>query len=474
MSFQGKHEELLSRLAVKHRIRTPSDWKRVATKDVYAAGGRSAMAESGGSMLKLLEEGVVLDSGERLYAHQIRKIVPRGYWSIQEHVRAFLNDLVAPEKPSTAKEWMRALSTKKLRVNGGGSLLLLHKGSIRALLASVMPELDIEGSSVKPRGYWAKEENQREFLESIAGEIGVKNASDWKKVSTETLRAMGAVGLLNHAGGKRALLQKLFPDTYTATPPRRASAYWEDEENCRVFMRKLAVKHGVQKMEDWQTIRLKDVLASGGVGLLGKYNWALGKLISDVVYPDEDVDIKKIRPVMPKGYWKSRKNCRRFFEEFAAAKGITQPSDWQRVTVTDIKEAGGGGLLSAFNFSLLEALRASFGDDYNAVTCRATVQRSSWTASLLFDFFETSKAPLGVSDLDDWLRVSREELASVAGGYSFLANYSLLEGLRIAYPNHQWPDTSIEGCQKRSTQRRLYAMTRDIFLGSGPRYHAAV
>lgn len=61
-----------------------------------------------------------------------------------------------------------------------------------------------------------------------------------------------------------------------------------------------------------------------------------------------------------RGYWQSKQNQKIFFETLAKKLSIAQPSDWGRITVSKIREHGGGSVLSIYDNSLRRALKVIF------------------------------------------------------------------------------------------------------------------
>jgi hypothetical protein len=51
-------------------------------------------------------------------------------------------------------------------------------------------------------------------------------------------------------------------------------------------------------------------------------------------------------------HWVDIENQKAFFNQVAKEMRVNKPEDWQKVTVTDIKERGGTGLLARYDGSL--------------------------------------------------------------------------------------------------------------------------
>ena len=70
---------------------------------------------------------------------------------------------------------------------GGKRLLVLHNGSMFQMLSTLFPEYEwLPWRFGKtPSNFWNNEQNQRKFIEWAGNELGIKNMSDWYKVTNE-------------------------------------------------------------------------------------------------------------------------------------------------------------------------------------------------------------------------------------------------------------------------------------------------
>lgn len=50
----------------------------------------------------------------------------------------------------------------------------------------------------KPLGFWAKLENQRQFLNELAGKFQIKNPNEWGRITKYEFTSQGGSSLLNH------------------------------------------------------------------------------------------------------------------------------------------------------------------------------------------------------------------------------------------------------------------------------------
>src|SRR4051812_31028060 len=65
--------------------------------------------------------------------------------------------------------------------------------------------------STVPRGYWKLKDNQRNHLDKIGRELGVKEMDDWYSVSREEVNRRVTFIKTYHKGSLFDALQKLYP-----------------------------------------------------------------------------------------------------------------------------------------------------------------------------------------------------------------------------------------------------------------------
>lgn len=59
-------------------------------------------------------------------------------------------------------------------------------------------------------------------------------------------------------------------------------------------------------------------------------------------------------------YWFLKENQRKFLEQLRAAKNILQNSQWGNLTIDEVIENGGSGLLNQYGGSIFHALKENY------------------------------------------------------------------------------------------------------------------
>lgn len=108
---------------------------------------------------------------------------------------------------------------------------------------------------------------------------------------------------------------------------------------------------------DWGKITIREIRKNSGV--LTRYNGSILSALKETFpeipwQPEWFQDLKKWK------HWDIQENRRKFFELFASRRKISELKDWGKITVMEIRESGGAGLLGRYNDSLYSALKDSF------------------------------------------------------------------------------------------------------------------
>lgn len=118
-----------------------------------------------------------------------------------------------------------------------------------------------------------------------------------------------------------------------------------------------AKRHNIRRPSDWGRITIRDIKTNSGI--LSRYHGsipsALKETFPEILWRDEWFqEAKKWK------YWEIQENRKKFFESFAQRRNIQNQRDWGKVTVMEIRENGGAGLLGRYNDSLFSALEDTF------------------------------------------------------------------------------------------------------------------
>jgi len=385
-----------------------------------------------------------------------------------------------------AEDW-KGITARMLAAAGGGALLHAHSFSVHALLLTAFPEdeaLRLASScrNKLPKGYWADLDNRRRFVEDLACRYGVEQLSSLM-VSPGALKELrSSTATRRYGGSVTRLLADTFPEigfapatrkvAYCGAGGRRPRGHWESLEHQRRFVEETAAALGVREARGWAQVSASDIRRRGGAGLLNRHG-SLPALLEATVGTEAAeaarTRLQRYRPRVARGHWGDRERRRAFLLQLAEKHGVRETADWRNVGNDDVRaEPGGSGFLKVYEGSLFRALEDLLGEEEIAVTAvRPAVKQEAWTnAANVRAFLEAVKEQLCIEEKADWFRISRKEVISVTGGFSFARSSLMLrDALALAYPDEEWPEaTGNDGIpMKKSKQRLLRLAVRRLF-----------
>jgi len=128
----------------------------------------------------------------------------------------------------------------------------------------------------------------------------------------------------------------------------KPNGFWMNKTNQREFILRLAKKLNYNHFEDWYRFNLYDFQSEGGSRFYRIYDSPKNAIIK--LFPEYEWDPLKFDEV-PRGYWKSIKNHRNFFDRMAEKMNLKSPDDWFTITCADLKAHGGLALLNFYRRS---------------------------------------------------------------------------------------------------------------------------
>jgi len=163
---------------------------------------------------------------------------------------------------------------------------------------------------------------------------------------------------------------------------------------------------------------------------------------------------------------KKKKNHRTFFDWLGKQLGFYSFEDWYSITTADIYNHGGksGLSLDCYNYSIVSAL-VSIYPEYHWLPWKfSKTPKGIWKNNKYIEGFlnDISKL-LNISKLDDWYRVSQEDLLKYRGAVTFVRQRGgLMNILSEAYPNHQWDPERFQQRSRKSSQWQMYKIIKEL------------
>eukprot|EP01027_Heterolobosea_sp_BB2_P003839 GEZU01005788.1.p1 GENE.GEZU01005788.1~~GEZU01005788.1.p1 ORF type:complete len:287 (-),score=64.29 GEZU01005788.1:22-882(-) len=274
-----------------------------------------------------------------------------------------------------------------------------------------------------------------------------------------------------YGGSLIKALQTVYPETEWSEPEgtkRVHLGFWKQEGSHRDFFDKLAAQLGITKYEDWYNVTLHDVESRGGKGLLNYYyGHSLHRALA-AVYPEFPWSPYRFSKV-PSGLWKNPLNHHDYFVNvLAPALDIKHLDDWYSVQLEDIPEKGASMINNHYGGSLTRALMSIYPyHNWKIWKFKHLTSDTSMDASHFQSYIDELGASLRIRHLDDWYRVSLEQIARFGGLCFVNRNGGLFLILKKLYPNHGWDERRFCSVDKRSSQRWMLLNIRRIFATEG-------
>jgi hypothetical protein len=157
----------------------------------------------------------------------------------------------------------------------------------------------------------------------------------------------------------------------------------------------------------------------------------------ETIYPGVERDFYSSNGI-PDGYWHEMENRRNYMDWIADQMKIECKEDWYGIRLEDIYKRNGRGLIRFYLDSISDLLRSIYPDSTWDICLFQ--EENAKSARSPREFMDALGEVLGISHLDDWYGVTKEDIIN-AGGRSLLEEYggSGSKLLKAAYPQVNLP-----------------------------------
>lgn len=312
------------------------------------------------------------------------------------------------------------------------------------------------------------------FFNFLGRNLNVQTLDDWYRIFKGNLKDHGAASILRrYYGGKLSnALKELYPEHN-----------WEDSKFAQARLleppRTVAQQRGVwlrleeqlaiKKKEDWYFVTKKALWDSQDARYIMKLHNDSLRISLAAAFPEHHW-----RPWLfaddARGYWQDISNQREFLdcvgkEEFS----VSRLEEWYSVSLKEkMIPAGVRSMLTLYYGNSLPLALVSVYPEHKWEPWRFKVlPRWFWRdQGLPFQklYMKYLEAALGISALDSWYRISRDDLRSIKAK-EFPARVGLRGILQRIYPDHVWERKLFSLSSKKSSQRRLRVVLATLFPG---------
>jgi len=205
---------------------------------------------------------------------EVKKKVPRNYWSNLQNQREALDKLFKHFGYNKPEDWYN-ITKRILEEHGAGGFMSKYYFSSPSLaVRTVYPEYFLQDwrFSQVPSNYWSNLANQREFFDHLTTVLEIRKPSDWYNVTRQDLLKVGACGLLQgrYRDSPFRAIMSIYPeynwhDWKFAHVP---TGYWRNVSHQTAFIRYMADKYEISQPSEWKRVTYQAVNENGGSGIL--------------------------------------------------------------------------------------------------------------------------------------------------------------------------------------------------------------
>ena len=408
--------EVLFDMKQKFNLNTPEAWNKLTIKQIRPYKNLL----NNYSLLEIKCLGC--PEGKYLFTK------PNGYWDKQENIQEFINNLKNFYNLKTQKDW--DLLNKKQILEFAKNNSIFKKLSMYDIRKLGFPNGNFVKIS-KPKTYWNNINNVNDFINQLTINYNLNSFDDWNLLTKKQIK---------HLGGNNLLLKYSlydikcmgFPEgKQLFAKPCKSSEYWNDSNNIRLFLDMLRNNLNLESIYDWNLLNKKQILFYGGSKLLLKYSIFELKSMGN---PDGVLLYDK-----PSRYWKNKENLLNFINLLKEKLNLNTFSDWNSITINDIKKFGGIGLLKYYSLSELKSIGFPEGS-FNKLSSKTSTPKANFywdDFDNVQNFLNDFQTKFNLISPEDWNSVTAKQLIS-NGGSSLLNRYSIYDIKCIACPNGKY------------------------------------
>lgn len=286
--------------------------------------------------------------------------------SIQDPSAKFflgLSDELVPEGSKLTQaeklKFLYKLSFNHVTSRGGRKYLADHGDSVVEAVKHAFPQHAWKEwlFDKVPQKFWQSPANQKRYLEWLGVEIGLARYEDWYNVKLKVLKEKGASRMVPRNSSLPELVIKAFPEhrwhiwKFQQVP----SGFWADSANRKLVIDSMGAELGVTDLDQWHSITGAHIDRIGGKKLIRNiYGGSLCTALLSV-YPNHSWEEWRFDKV-PKGYWNSVENQKKYVDWAAKQLSIASPDQWYARSAADLEPIYGSTVLAMHSNQLHKLL----------------------------------------------------------------------------------------------------------------------
>lgn len=444
-------------------IKNPYDWNKIPYQSLKKIQKENTsikiLKKCNDNLFTLLQNRYPTINMNGVYLSQKKEI---SFWSSIENQKKFLMHV----KEINNCQWNQ-LKRSTILLFGGNYLFKIYKNipdAVRILFPDEYDDLIFTSSNnenKKSWGYWKLKENQKQLLLQIIDKYSLHSPLD---IKVQHVIDNGGASILRHFPILKDLILFHFPDQldhFFKLGGNMPKYFWSDVNNQRKFLDYFAKKNNINGPADWYNISRKDIENAGGRSLFDYYLSLFDALCK--IYPDNSWNIFIDRKRVTKNFWKETKNHRDFFDFVQKKLNLSNIEDLCKVSAQQIKDLGGQRVLLHYN-SVFHAIEEIYPDVSWDVYKRISLPQQFWDSKEnIFKFIKKLEEVYCINEMDDWYRISREQIVRCKGSRLLQKYGNLISILQVVYPDYSWDENRMKNISKRATQRWMFLCISKLF-----------
>jgi hypothetical protein len=284
---------------------------------------------------------------------------------------------------------------------------------VRSKNASILKYFKDSSLITAPKSHWRDKDNQRECLELIGKELGVKELDDWYNINAKQLSHSKISWLTNYyRGSLHRALRELYP-RHKWDPlrfGRMPKDFWKDEEHQFQSLKKIEEELGIKELDDWYKISANQ-FRSKNCSLLYQYNGSILAILKKF-YPNHEWNPLRFTKV-PQSYWKNEDNQRKFLEVVGKELGVKKLDDWYKVIAKKVTN-GRSSFIDNYYNGLVEALQKLYPEHNWDPLQFAVLPHNFWRENTnknqYYFLFKQWIQQYNIKNMRDWYKLPKEQV----------------------------------------------------------------
>ena len=431
------HKEYMEWLGRKLGYTVMEDWYKISGCCFHGCGG-GILNYYKGSPVKLVTS-IYPNHNWLIWKF---KVIPTGTWNNKKIQKEYMEWLGKELGYTTMEHWYK-INQKDIYENyGWGCVSSRYKSSPVKLVTSIYPNHNwlIWKFKGVPKGTWNNKEFQKEYMEWLGKELGYTTMDHWYKINCEDLfKHYGSTLLSNYYKNSPVkLVTSIYPNynwliwKFEVVP----IGTWKKKKFQKEYMEWLGKELGYTTMEHWYKITTNDIKQNYGSSLF--HDYTIIKLVTSI-YPNHNWLIWKFK-VVPN--WKKKKFQKEYMEWLGKELGYTTMEHWYKITINDINQNYGSGLLSNYyNTSPIKLVTSIYPNHYWLVWKFQKVGNNVWkNKKIQKEYMEWLGKELGYTTMVDWYKINQKDIYKNYGAGLLTKHYngSPIKLVTSIYPNYEW------------------------------------